>query len=282
MTFDPLSFETAAGIHSHKVATDGTNQRESAIVIRLSAHFIFALLFLFPLVAEGNEDRYATQIRPFLQKYCVGCHGPDKQKAELRLDTLDPDLIHGSDADMWQEVLDLINVSDMPPEDAKLQPGRARRQVVVDALTALFREATEAGRSTGGRNVLRRLTAYEYNNTLRDLLHLDLRYADDLPPEGAAPEGFKNNSSVLGTSALHLEYFERIARSASGEDHSCSGRATRALFCAGRARAGIRGASGSHSQSGRAGCREGELRRRQKEQSKTYTQAQGNRVSPTA
>ena len=190
------------------------NQTESAIVIRVSALCLFALLFPFPLFAEGNEDRYATQIRPFLKKYCVGCHGPDKQKAELRLDTLDPDLIHGSDADMWQEVLDLINVSDMPPEDAKPQPGRAQRQVVVDGLTALFREATEAGRSTGGRNVLRRLTAYEYNNTLRDLLHLDLRYADDLPPEGAAPEGFKNNSSVLGTSALHLEYFERIARSA--------------------------------------------------------------------
>lgn len=198
-----------------KVATtDRANQRESAIVMRLSAVCIFALLFLFPCVAEGNEDRYAKQIRPFLQKYCVGCHGPDKQKAELRLDTLDPDLIHGSDADMWQEVLDSINVSHMPPEDAKLQPGRARRQVMVDTLTALFREATEAGRSTGGRNVLRRLTAYEYNNTLRDLLYLDLRYADDLPPEGAAPEGFKNNSSVLGTSALHLEYFERIARSA--------------------------------------------------------------------
>ena len=182
-------------------------------MIRHFAHCIIALLILFPCVSQGNEDQHASKIRPFLQKYCVACHGPEKQKADLRLDTLDPDLIHGSDADMWQEVLDRINVSDMPPEDAKPQPKRTERQVVVDALTASFRKATEAGRSTGGRNVLRRLTAYEYNNTLRDLLHLDLRYANDLPPEGTAPEGFKNNSSVLGTSALHLEYFERIARS---------------------------------------------------------------------
>ena len=62
--------------------------------------------------------------------------------------------------------------------------------------------------------MLRRLTAYEYSNTLRDLLGLDLQFAKDLPPEGTAKEGFKNNSSVLGTSALHMEYFERIARSA--------------------------------------------------------------------
>lgn len=68
--------------------------------------------------------------------------------------------------------------------------------------------------ATGGQNILRWLTAYEYNNTLRDLLGLDLRNATDLPPEGVAQEGFQNNVSVLGTSSLHLEYFESIARSA--------------------------------------------------------------------
>lgn len=162
----------------------------------------------------GDLASFQKDVQPFLQKYCVSCHGPQQQKADLRFDTLNPDMIHGSDTDMWQEALDRINVSEMPPQDAKLQPTRAERQVIVEALTKSLRSAMEAQRSTGGRNVLRRLTAYEYNNTLRDLLHLDLRYAADLPPEGVAQEGFKNNSSVLGTSALHIEYFERIARTA--------------------------------------------------------------------
>lgn len=178
---------------------------------------MFAAAIALPssfLFAEKSPGSFDQSIKPFLAKYCVQCHGPEKQKAKLRLDKLNPDLIDGTDADMWQEVLDLINVSEMPPKEAKRLPTPAERAAVVDTLTAMFRKATEAGRSTSGRNVLRRLTAYEYNNTLRDLLHLDLRYADDLPPEGTAPEGFKNNSSVLGTSALHLEYFERIARSA--------------------------------------------------------------------
>ena len=173
---------------------------------------LFAVLALFPTIASGQS--FDTDIRPFLTRYCVSCHGPAKQKADLRLDKLDPDMIKGSDTDMWQEVLDRINVSEMPPKDASPQPKRSERQVIVDALTASLRQAMEAKRSTGGRNVLRRLTAYEYNNTLRDLLGLDLQYATDLPPEGTAQEGFKNNSSVLGTSALHLEYFERIARAA--------------------------------------------------------------------
>lgn len=173
---------------------------------------LLAVLILLPAIASAGS--YEAEIRPFLVKYCVSCHGPNKQKADLRLDKLDPDLINGADADLWQEVLDLINIGEMPPKEAKAQPKRSERQVIVDALTLSFRQAMEAKRSTGGRNVIRRLTAYEYNNTLRDLLGLDLQYAVDLPPEGSAKEGFKNNSSVLGTSALHIEYFERIARSA--------------------------------------------------------------------
>ncbi len=171
-----------------------------------------ALLVLLPSMANGQS--YETHLRPFLTKYCVSCHGPDEQKADLRLDTLDPDIVRGTRTEMWQEVLDRINLGEMPPKDAPAQPNPSERQVMVDALTSSLRQAMEVERSTGGRNVLRRLTAYEYNNTLRDLLLLDLQYAADLPPEGNAKEGFKNNSSVLGTSALHIEYFERIARSA--------------------------------------------------------------------
>lgn len=175
--------------------------------------FLFVTwVFLLPQLLA--DDGLTRQTRPFFTKYCFDCHGANKQKADLRLDLLDADVVGGSDADMWQEVLDRINVSDMPPKDAKHQPDRIERGAIVDVITGSLRQAMEAKRSTGGRNVLRRLTAYEYNNTLRDLLHLDLQYAIDLPPEGAAQEGFKNNSSVLGTSALHIEYFERIARAA--------------------------------------------------------------------
>ncbi len=163
--------------------------------------------------AETVAEAYSNKIRPYLSKYCFECHGPKHKKGDLRLDSLDPDFINGVDADMWQEVLDLTNVGEMPPPEVK-QPSDKERLTMVDALTLALRKAMEAKRSTGGKNVLRRMTAYEYNNTLRDLLNLDLRFAADLPPEGVAKEGFKNNSRVLGTSALHIEYFERIARSA--------------------------------------------------------------------
>jgi mono/diheme cytochrome c family protein len=99
------------------------------------------VLTLFPAVSNGQG--YETHIRLFLTKYCVGCHGPSKQKADLRVDKLDPDMVLGSDTDMWQEVLDLINVSEMPPKEAKAQPKRAERQVIVETLTASLRQAME-------------------------------------------------------------------------------------------------------------------------------------------
>ncbi|MCH2371775.1 MAG: DUF1592 domain-containing protein [Pirellulales bacterium] len=181
---------------------------------------IFACLVSFA-PCEGQEiagrspvATFEKSIRPFIVKYCINCHGPTMQKASLRLDTLDGDLQNGNMADTWQEVLDVINLGEMPPKDFSRQPSSQERRAAVTSLTTEFRRVLETQRSTAGRNIIRRLTTYEYNNTLRDLLQLDLRFSTDLPPEGAASEGFKNNSSVLGMSALHLEYFERIARSA--------------------------------------------------------------------
>ena len=112
----------------------------------------FAPPFVTSVIAdsESGSEVYEKQIRPYLSKYCFKCHGADQQKADLRLDTLDPDVVGGSNTDMWQEVLDLSNVSEMPPKKAQ-QPSHEERQSMVDALTVSLRQAMEAKRSTGGR-----------------------------------------------------------------------------------------------------------------------------------
>ena len=171
------------------------------------------IIFLLCLHSAFAADyKFTEHVKPLIDKYCVSCHGPETQKAKLRMDKLNPDLLNGNDNEMWQEVLDLINISEMPTKKAKAQPSGEERQIMVDWLTGELRKAMVASRSTGGKNIMRRMTAYEYNNTMKELLGLDLEFAEDLPPEASAKEGFKNNNSVLTTSALHLEYFENIAR----------------------------------------------------------------------
>lgn len=167
--------------------------------------------------ASGQSDaapvvRFQKDVGPVLKQFCSKCHGAQKQEAGLEIDTLVPDLLHGDDGEHWEEVLNQLNTGTMPPEDEP-QPSAEQRETLTAWVTAELKHAAEIRRSTGGRNVLRRLTRYEYNNTLRDLLGIDLDFAQDLPPEGTAKEGFKNNSAVLITSSLHLEYFQRIARS---------------------------------------------------------------------
>ena len=44
------------------------------------------LLLLGPLVARADES-FEKQVRPLLLQHCVSCHGAEKQKAGLRLDT---------------------------------------------------------------------------------------------------------------------------------------------------------------------------------------------------
>ena len=72
-------------------------------------------LFLLPSVAIGNPG-FEKEIRPLLEKHCFSCHGPEKQKGDLRLDSLDPDMVNGNAGETWHDALDMLNRGEMPPE----------------------------------------------------------------------------------------------------------------------------------------------------------------------
>lgn len=189
-------------------------------------HIVIALLAWMETVAapatsvaaepatEANPASMAVferELRPLMVRLCVECHGPDKQQADLRLDTLQPNMVSGPDAETWHDVLNKLNLGEMPPKDSP-QLTDAQRQRFTNWLTDELARAAAHRRSTGGRVVMRRLTRYEYANTMRDLLGLDLDYAKDLPPEPTSADGFQNNGASLRMSPLQLEYYLQIAR----------------------------------------------------------------------
>ncbi len=160
--------------------------------------------------AEPDLKTFRSRVEPVLKQYCYDCHGPEGE-ASPRMTLLDPDLYSGVDGETWHDALNRINQGKMPPADAEALP-EAERQIVVDWLTTEISGATEAKRSTGGKVVFRRLTNYEYNNTLRDLLGIEFDYAENLPPESKSVDGFLNNGQVLGISPLQMEYYLAAAR----------------------------------------------------------------------
>lgn len=159
---------------------------------------------------KADLDGFRKAVEPVLKRACVSCHGPDKQKGKFRVDTLDPDLLNGADVSWWLEVFGVIGNGEMPPEDAEVHLQDADRAVVVDWLSREIQQASRVARSAQGRSSFRRLTRYEYDYALRDLLGLDHSLVDRLPPETASEDGFKNSSELLQMSSMQFQTYREI------------------------------------------------------------------------
>ena len=101
-----------------------------AILIVLSFN-----LLLGSEVPKANINQFRNEIEPVLKTVCVGCHGPDKQKAKFRVDTLNPDLLTGKDVSWWLEIFDVISNGEMPPEDAKIKLADNEKARIIDWLS---------------------------------------------------------------------------------------------------------------------------------------------------
>ena len=162
---------------------------------------------------EPKLARFRDEIEPILKRTCLDCHGPDTQEAGFRVDTLDPNLLHGGDVDWWLEVVDVLSNGEMPPEDDAELPAEQRSKVI-DWLSSEIQVASQVRRSEQGHSSFRRMTRYEYNYALQDLLGLPYEFAQDLPPEAESEDGFKNSSDMLQMSVMQFEYYRQLSRKA--------------------------------------------------------------------
>lgn len=111
-------------------------------------------------------------VKPFLKKYCIECHGAEVQENSKRFDNLKSDLDDLETLQLWQGVVDQLNLGDMPPKDS-LQPSDQEIADVVKHLTVPLQDAYASLKSTNGQTVTRRLNRFELRNTVRDLLYIN-------------------------------------------------------------------------------------------------------------
>ncbi len=172
--------------------------------------------------AEPADDSFAKTIRPFFVKYCNDCHGAENPKGDVALHDLAADTKLSADRDKWELVLDMIESHTMPPSK-KPQPPAEQRKAVVRWLQAGIYHVDCTIDHNPGRVTIRRLNRTEYNNTVRDLVGVNFRPADDFPSDDVG-EGFDNIGDVLSISPLLLEKYldaaEKIAETAivGGDD----------------------------------------------------------------
>ena len=162
---------------------------------------------------EADLVAFAEVIQPLLDQACVRCHGPETQEGHIRIDTLDPDLLRGKDVNWWLEVLAVVSNGEMPPPDDGALADEHRSQVV-EWLSEELKKASAVRREKGSHSSFRRMTRYEYNYALQDILGLPFDFAKDLPPEPNSEDGFQNSSELLHMSVQQFDSYRRIARKA--------------------------------------------------------------------
>jgi hypothetical protein len=182
--------------------------------------------------ADPLEQRFSTQVRPFLQRYCLGCHGPKKQEAALDLSRASSVTAITGNMRQLELVLERLKAKEMPPEEAPLRPKPEERAAVVAWIGDL--RDREARRHAGdpGTVLARRLSNAELDCTIRDLTGVDIRPTRAFPVDPANEAGFDNSGESLAMSPALLKKYLAAARLVA--DHPALTDTDRDKYCVSR------------------------------------------------
>lgn len=161
------------------------------------------------LGVETQVEGFDVVVTPFVEEYCVGCHGAKKEKGDIRLDVLSRDLSDPAVALTWEDVAASLKRGEMPPEDEEKRPRLKEMTRVVEAIEGEYwRTAAEGGRES--RYAIRRLSHTALDNTVADLLGTPLGLSKGMPKD-AELGGF---SSLAETMTLSAEMLDRLQANA--------------------------------------------------------------------
>ncbi len=169
-----------------------------------------ALVCSLPLGAAAPE------VLGFVQKSCVGCHNSKVKSGDVDLGALRSAKTFDEDREIWEKVVEKMKTGQMPPPGTPKPPASMTAEIT-RWLESEFARQDRAVQPEAGRVTAHRLNRAEYNNTLRDLLGVDIRPADNFPADTAA-FGFDNISDALKLSPALMENYvdaaERVVRTA--------------------------------------------------------------------
>lgn len=168
--------------------------------------------------AGGASISFEKDIRPLLEAQCFKCHDADTAKGGLDLTPLKSQLQYERDPRQLEKIIRLVRERDMPPPGKKPQPSEAERQRFVDwGQHTLAHIDYDQFPKDPGRVAIHRLSRLEYNHTVRDLLGVTNRPADEFPADGGGGGGFDNNADTLFVPPLLLEKYLAAATAVLAE-----------------------------------------------------------------
>jgi hypothetical protein len=164
---------------------------------------LLLLATALPVIAAPRD------VAPFLEKNCFECHD-DTAKGGLDLSAMKFEPGNGQNFAEWVKVYDRVTAGEMPPKK-KARPEAVSLAAFEKTLGSDLTAADDARVAREGRATQRRLNRYEYENTLRDLLHAPwLQIKDALPEDGEANR-FNKVGDALDVSHVQMARYLSLA-----------------------------------------------------------------------
>ena len=177
--------------------------------------------------AASASTPIESEPRQLLNRYCVSCHSERLKTAELSLQAVDVDNIP-RDAATWEKVVRKLRAGAMPPV-GRPRPDAATYDRLASRIEGELDRAAAARPNPGRTASFHRLNRVEYQNSVRDILGLDVDVAALLPGDDAA-FGFDNIGEMLTVSPDLLDRYlsaaNKITRLAVGDPSLQLGSAT--------------------------------------------------------
>ena len=170
-----------------------------------------AALLLTASLGLAGAVRGAEPFEAFMEKHCIRCHGPEKEKGDLRIDRLSRDFKLGADTHHWAEMMEQVNSGEMPPKKEK-RPTQEEMAAFVTSLDSRIKEGRASRMAARPAVAHYLLSRTEYQNTVYDLL--GVRYDPTKPGElneDTLWHGFERIGSELSLSPSHVDRYYRAA-----------------------------------------------------------------------
>ena len=170
-----------------------------------------------------SSPSFEKDVRPIVLENCITCHNPEKKKGDLDLTRFKTAQSALEDEAIWEGVAQKLRAGQMPPKRVERKLSiEDRKKILAWVAAHLESGENDCDKIATDRNnrfyrgyvMSRRLTRFEYNNTIRDLLGVDLHLDEMLPADGAGGEGFDTNGNALFVTAISLEKYLQAAEKA--------------------------------------------------------------------
>ncbi|MEM9481086.1 MAG: DUF1592 domain-containing protein [Verrucomicrobiota bacterium] len=177
--------------------------------------FPLLLLATVPQFVGAASNDVLEKMDAFLDRHCFDCHDGSVQEGGLDLTSLEFKPWNKANFKRWELVFNRAHDGEMPPKEKK-RPESEDLQNFLKTLKGPLYWTDEAKIKKQGRSKGRRLTRIEYENTIHDLLGIDIPLTDYLPADHAG-HSFETVADNQQLSHFHLDKYLVAADAALDE-----------------------------------------------------------------